>query len=191
VAGFSAGMRQRLGLAAALMREPQLLLLDEPTSSLDPAGAHDARALVRQLANEGAAVVLSSHHLIEVEELCSRITVINCGRVVFSGPVDELRARAPAAVHVMHTSDNRAARDLASRRPGVKVVTGAEGGLEISAGTEALDAYVIALGCAGIAIRALESRARSLESLFLELTGHVDGRQESIPESAETPAVVS
>ena len=121
VAGYSAGMRQRLGLAAALLRSPRLLFLDEPTSSLDPAGARDVRAIARRLADEGAAVVLSSHDMAEVEELCAELTVINRGRVVFSGTVDELRQLAPAAVHVLRTSDDSAALDLASRQPGVRV----------------------------------------------------------------------
>ena len=155
VAGYSAGMRQRLGLAAALLRAPRLLFLDEPTSSLDPAGARDVRALARRLADEGAAVVLSSHDMAEVEELCAMLTVINRGRVVFSGTVDELRKLAPDAVHALRTSDDRAALDLASRRPGVKVksLRGADGGLQVSADVEALDAYIIALGRAGVAVR--------------------------------------
>jgi ABC-2 type transport system ATP-binding protein len=190
VAGYSAGMRQRLGIAAALLRSPRLLFLDEPTSSLDPAGAHNVRALARHLANEGTAVVLSSHDLAEVEELCSEITVINRGRVVFSGTVDQLRARAPAAVHAMHTSNNRLAYGLASRQPGVKVANTADGGLQVSAGTEALDAYVIALGCTGIAVRVLEHRPRSLESLFLELTG-LNAREVPAPEFCDIAPVIS
>jgi ABC-2 type transport system ATP-binding protein len=170
VAGYSAGMRQRLGLAAALLRSPQLLLLDEPTSSLDPAGARDVRALARQLANEGAAVLLSSHDMAEVEELCSTITVIDRGRVMFCGGVDELRLRSPAPPHALQTSDDRAARALALRSPGIRVVSADDGGLQVSGDVAALDAYVVALGRAGIAIRGLERRARSLESLFFDLT---------------------
>jgi len=172
VSGYSAGMRQRLGLAAALLRAPRLLFLDEPTSSLDPGGARDVRALAQRLADEGDAVVLSSHDMTEVEELCAVLTVINHGRVVFSGTVEALRTLAPAAVHALRTSDDRVALDLASQHPGVKVrdLSAADGNLEVSADTGALDAYVIALGCAGVAVRVLERRARSLESLFLELT---------------------
>src|SRR5262245_60785873 len=170
--GYSAGMRQRLGLAAAMLRCPRLLFLDEPTSALDPAGAQDVRNLARQLAGQGAAVVWSSHDMAEVEELCAMLTVIDRGRVIFTGTVDELRKRAPAEVHALRTNNDAAALDLAFHRPGIQVVRAADGGLEVSAGVEALDAYIIALGCSGVAVRALERRARSLESMFLELTGH-------------------
>jgi len=171
--GYSAGMRQRLGLAAALIRSPQLLFLDEPTSALDPAGARDVRALARRLADEGAAVVLSSHDMTEVEELCTTLTVINDGRVVFTGTVDELRALAPAAVYVLRTSDDRTALRVAIHRHGLNVMPVA-GSLEVSASIDALDSYVVGLGRAGVAVRHLERRTRSLESLFLDLTGHAD-----------------
>jgi ABC-2 type transport system ATP-binding protein len=183
VAGYSSGMRQRLGLAAALLRRPRLLFLDEPTSSLDPGGARDVRALARRVANEGAAVVLSSHDMMDVEELCSMLTVIDRGRVAFSGTVDDLRKLAPAAVHALRTSDDNAALGLASRRPGLKATTSIDGGLEVSADLEDLDAYVIALGGAGVAVRFLERRTRSLASLFLELTSR-HARTEEAPEPA-------
>src|SRR5215813_7543603 len=121
VRGYSAGMRQRLGLAAALLRSPKLLFLDEPTSSLDPAAARHVRAVARQLADEGAAVVWSSHDMGEVEELCSTLTVINEGRVVFFGAVEQLRDRAPATLHALRTSNDAAALSLASCRRGLKV----------------------------------------------------------------------
>ena len=180
VGGFSAGMRQRLGIAAALLRRPRLLFLDEPTSSLDPAGAREVRALAQHAAGEGAAVVLSSHDMAEVEELCDAITVINNGRVVFSGTVGALRVLAPAAVHSLRTSDDRAALAIATARFGVAVRTALnpDDGLEVSGEAEALDAYVIALGRAGVAVRALERRTRSLESLFLEL---MDGSNATNP----------
>jgi ABC-2 type transport system ATP-binding protein len=172
VAGYSAGMRQRLGLAAALLRSPKALLLDEPTSSLDPSAARDVRALVKRLAEQGVAVVLSSHDMAEVEELCDELTVIDDGRAVFSGSVEALRRRAPAAVHLLHTSDDHAAHDLGSDRRDLRVRPSGtdEDGLEVTGEPEALDAYTIALGQAGIAVRLLERRTRSLESLFLELT---------------------
>jgi len=174
VAGYSTGMRQRLGLAAALLRSPELLLLDEATSSLDPAAAREVRDLARRLAADGAAVVWSSHDMAEVEELCAAVTIVDCGRVIFSGGVDELRERAPSLPHALRTSDDRAARALASRCIGVRATPAVGGGLDVSADAAALDAFVIALGRYGIAVRALERRTRSLESLFLELTAPVD-----------------
>jgi ABC-2 type transport system ATP-binding protein len=188
VAGYSAGMRQRLGLAAALMRSPRLLLLDEPTSSLDPAAARAVRTLIRDLAGRGTAVVLSSHDMSEVEELCATLTVLDRGRVVFAGAVEELRRFAPGARHLLRTSDDRAALTLARQQIGVTaVVADDEAGLEVSADCAALDVYVIALGRAGVAVRGLESRGRSLESLFLQLTaGKGNG---SDPPSAERGAL--
>jgi ABC-2 type transport system ATP-binding protein len=186
VSGYSAGMRQRLGLAGALLRRPRLLLLDEPTSALDPAAARDIRALAQRLAEEGAGIVWSSHDMAEVEDLCADLTVIDRGKVVFFGTADELRALAPASVHTLHSSDDLAAFNLAMNWPGLKVrmASNPDDGLELSAETDRLDAYVIALGRAGVAVRALERRARSLESLFLEITGH-PGPEEAREPSAE------
>jgi ABC-2 type transport system ATP-binding protein len=187
VEGYSAGMRQRLGLAGALLRAPRLLLLDEPTSALDPGGARDVRAVLMRLADSGTAVVLSSHDMIEVEELCDSLTILHHGSVVFSGTVEELRRRAPDAVHLMRTSDDAGAVSMAVAHTGVQVVPGGGGGLEICAGTTALDAYVIALGARGIAVRALERRARSLETIFLQHTGDsVAAAPAARDETAET-----
>jgi ABC-2 type transport system ATP-binding protein len=169
VRAYSAGMRQRLGLAATLLRAPRLLLLDEPTSALDPASARDARAVVRDLAAGGAAVVLSSHDMTEVEDLCDSVTVLRSGRVIFAGPVAELRARSGGAIHALETSDDRAARAIASDHAGVHVGA-VDGHLEATGTAEAIDGYVIALGRAGIAIRRLERRTPSLEDAFLRLT---------------------
>ena len=186
VSGYSAGMRQRLCLAAALLRSPQLLFLDEPTNSLDPAGARDVRALARMVADEDAAVVFSSHDMAEVEELCTSLTVIDRGRVVFSGSVEEFRRRAPSAMFALRTSDDGAAMQLA-RRGRVKAIPGDACGLELAADADALDEYVIALGRAGIAVRALEPRVRSLESVFLELTSHADAEPPPWHDAAERP----
>ena len=185
VGGYSAGMRQRLGLAAALMRSPRLLFLDEPTSALDPAGARDVRALARRLADDGVAVLLSSHDMSEVEELCATLTFINEGRVIFSGGIGALRALAPPPVHTLHTSNDRAAIGLALHRADLEIVRAEGTGLEVAAGVEALDAYVIALGRAGIAVRALECRARSLESLFFHITGDGDDAEAAPPDWCE------
>jgi ABC-2 type transport system ATP-binding protein len=189
VAGYSAGMRQRLGVAAALLRTPRLLFLDEPTSSLDPAAARDVRAIARRAADKGAAVVLSSHDMAEVEELCETLTVLDQGRVIFTGTVNDLRQRVPAPVHILHTSDDRAALGLAHALPGVRVSGSTDGVLEVAAGVGALDTYVIALGHAGIAVRTLERRVRSLESLFLELTDRPRVERDAAPSHNDSDGV--
>ena len=168
---YSAGMRQRLGVAAALIRAPRLIFLDEPTSALDPAGARDVRVLARRLASLGAAVVLSSHDMAEVEDLCAVVTVIDRGRVVFSGTIGLLRTLAPASTCTLHTSDDALALTVGSSRSGLTVIPLDGGALDVSGSLDALDAYMIALGRAGVAVRHLESRSRSLESVFFALTG--------------------
>ena len=172
VAGYSAGMRQRLGMAAALLRAPRLLLLDEPTSALDPAGARDFRALARQLARDGAAVVISSHDLIEVEELCTSVTILRQGQVAFDGPIERLRGIG--ATHALSTSDDDGALTIADACPGVRVVRHADAGLDLTGAPAAVDAYVVALGRAGVAVRSLGARERSLESVFLHVTAGGD-----------------
>ena len=162
VSGYSAGMRQRLGLAAALLRSPRVLLLDEPTSSLDPGGARDVRALVKGLTERGVAVVLSSHDMAEVEALCDELTVINHGQVVYSGSVEALRRRAPAALHFLHSSDDHAAHALGTGRHGVTGGPRLPRGRSRARGRRRrVDAYTIALGQAAIAVRSLERRTRS------------------------------
>src|SRR5262245_5860781 len=176
VSTYSAGMRQRLGLAAAILRAPRLLFLDEPTSSLDPAGALNVRALVRRLAREGTAVVWSSHDMEEVEELCDTLTVIQSGRVLFTGDLSELRRLAPVAVYAsLQTSDNHAAARLSAEQPGILMSRASDGGLNLSGDLEALDDFMVALGRLGVAVRSLERRTRSLEALFLQLTGEPGG----------------
>src|SRR5207244_7717287 len=94
VGGYSHGMRQRLGIASALLRQPKLLLLDEPTTGLDPAGMRDMRDLVRRLAGDGITILLSSHLLYEVEELCNRVAIIRKGSIIYEGTLGELLATA-------------------------------------------------------------------------------------------------
>jgi ABC-2 type transport system permease protein len=179
-------MRQRLGLAAALLRRPRLLLLDEPTNALDPAGARDLRARVRALADEGASVLWSSHDLTEVQELCTSITILHHGRVVFAGAMADLRAQMPEAIHRLRTSDDARALGI----EGATVTPAADGdGLDVSAPEGSLDAYVLGLGRAGVAVRSLERRALSLESLFLELTsGEAGATKDAGVTTPEAPA---
>ncbi|WP_269854501.1 ABC transporter ATP-binding protein [Streptomyces sp. RPT161] len=170
VGGYSYGMRQRLGIAAALLRAPDLLVLDEPGNGLDPAGIRDMRQLVCSLAADGLTVLLSSHHMAEVEELCETVTILRTGRVAYAGSLTELRSRAPDPAHQLATSDDESAIAVAADQPGVRVHDHPEGGLTVHARPEQLDAYVLALGRRGIAVRALRLEATSLESLFLTLT---------------------
>jgi ABC-2 type transport system ATP-binding protein len=169
VGGFSSGMRKRLGIAAALMRAPQLLLLDEPTSGLDPAGVRFVGALVRTLAAEGVAVLLSSHQIVEVEDVCDSFTVLSRGRVVWDGSATQMRREAPASAYRLSTSDDTRALALASSQRGIRMSEADDGGLVVEANGDALDAAVLALGRAGVAVRRLELTVTPLESMFFAL----------------------
>jgi ABC-2 type transport system ATP-binding protein len=122
VGGYSFGMRQRLGVAASLLRDPQLLVLDEPANGLDPAGIRDMRALVKRLAASGLTVLLSSHDMAEVEEICDNVTIMRTGSVVFHGQIAELREQAPEQGHRISTDDDRRALELAGGHPRLRVV---------------------------------------------------------------------
>ena len=117
VKGYSHGMKQRLGIAGALLRDPKLLLLDEPTTGLDPAGMRDMRALVHRLAEDGLTVLLSSHLMDEVEDLCDRVAIVSRGRVVYEGALDELIASTAGPLRPAHDR-RRACR--ADRAPGTR-----------------------------------------------------------------------
>jgi ABC-2 type transport system ATP-binding protein len=170
VNGYSTGMRQRLGIAAALLRAPRLLLLDEPTAGLDPAGAREVGAMVRELAADGVAILVSSHQIVEVENVCDSFTVLRRGRVVWDGTAAQLRAQAPASAYRLSTSDDGRALEIAERRPGVSTVRSRGGDLAVSAEEGALDSFVLALGSAGVAVRRLELLASPVESMFFALT---------------------
>jgi ABC-2 type transport system ATP-binding protein len=170
VGGYSFGMRQRLGVAAALLREPRLLVLDEPANGLDPAGIRDMRALVKQLASSGLTVLLSSHDMDEVEEICDNVTIMRSGRVAFHGSIDALRSQAPDPAHRLATSDDERTLEVATVHPGVSVTRHPDGALALRAPAAAADAFLIALGRAGIAVRSLALEVAPLESLFFMLT---------------------
>ena len=144
VAGYSTGMKQRLGIAAALLRSPRLLLLDEPTAGLDPGGVREVASLVRQLSADGVTILLSSHQIVEVEEICHTFTVLRRGRVVWDGTADRLRAEAPASAYRMSTSDNALALTLAARHSGVAALASEHGDVELSMQEGSLDSYVVA-----------------------------------------------
>jgi ABC-2 type transport system ATP-binding protein len=170
VNGYSTGMRQRLGIAAALLRSPRLLLLDEPTAGLDPAGVRDVGVLLRELRSDGVAVLLSSHQIGEVEEICDSFTVLRRGAVVWDGSAAEMRAQAPPAAYRIETSDDRRLLEFCAHRAGVAAT--ASGGNELMVEIEAadLDPFVLEVAAAGIAIRRLELLVSPLESMFFSLT---------------------
>ncbi len=170
VGGYSHGMRQRLGIAAALLREPRLLLLDEPTTGLDPAGMRDMRELVRRLAGEGITILLSSHLLYEVEELCNRVAIIRQGQVIYQGALADLLATASTSYRLRAVEPERA-RVLLLAQPGIAELAASDGDLRFSADEDAVAAAAVALGRAGIGITALVPETASLEELFLGMTG--------------------
>jgi ABC-2 type transport system ATP-binding protein len=175
VRGFSLGMRQRLGLAAALLAKPGLLVLDEPANGLDPAGKRHVHRTLTRLAADGATVILSSHRMDDLEELCSEVTIIATGRVVFSGPLDKLAGENRELDYRLLTSDNEAARRVAAETSGITVVDRAEGVpnrevLVVRALLPALDRLVPRLVQANVAVRELTPVVSPLETAFLALT---------------------
>jgi ABC-2 type transport system ATP-binding protein len=181
VRGFSLGMRQRLGLAAALLTRPRLLVLDEPANGLDPAGKKHVHGVLTQLAADGATVVLSSHRMDDLEALCSEVTIITTGRVVFSGPLDKLADASRELDYRLLTSDQEATRLVAAGTDGVRVIddAGTRSGREmvvVRALLPALDELVPRLVHAGIAVRELTPVISPLESAFLALTEQQSSR---------------
>jgi ABC-2 type transport system ATP-binding protein len=174
VGGYSHGMRQRLGIAAALLRRPRLLLLDEPATGLDPAGMRDMRALIRRLAEEGITVLLSSHQLPEVQELCDRVAIVHSGRVVYEGALADLRRRGGAGYRLRSTDDSRALAILATQR-GVEHALAGEHGLSFRAQEQDVGALTLALAREGIGILALTPELATLEDLFFRLTEGGEG----------------
>jgi ABC-2 type transport system ATP-binding protein len=170
VGGYSHGMRQRLGIAASLLRSPRLLLLDEPTTGLDPAGMRDMRSLVRRLAAEQITIVLSSHLLVEVEELCNRVAIIRKGRIVYQGPLRELLATT-ATSYLLRAGELERARVVCLSQTGIENVRVDDGSVRFDADEPAVAALSIALGQARIGITTLTPERASLEELFLGLTG--------------------
>ncbi|WP_236968188.1 ABC transporter ATP-binding protein [Microbacterium aurantiacum] len=172
---YSLGMKQRLGLAGALLAPRELLVLDEPTNGLDPQGTREVRALVRALAAEGATVFVSSHLLAEVEQLCSHVGVMSGGRLVAQGTLDDFRRTgAQPRVHV-HTPDTALARSaLASLAMSPDAEAAASDRDVVVAALpkdRAPEEIVAALVSAGVRVRGFEVVGSSLEQRFVELTG--------------------
>ncbi len=169
VGGYSHGMRQRLGIAAALLRRPRLLILDEPATGLDPAGMRDMRTLIRRLAEEGITVLLSSHQLPEVQDLCDRVAIVDRGKVVYEGALADLRRQGGAGYRLRTTDDSRAL-EIVRGQPGVEHAQVGEHGLSFQADEQHVGALSLALGQAGVAILALTPELATLEDLFFRLT---------------------
>jgi ABC-type multidrug transport system ATPase subunit len=172
-ATYSLGMKQRLGVAAALLKDPELLILDEPTNGLDPAGMAEMREFMRSLGGGGRTLVLSSHLMGEIEQVCDRVGVIRDGSLVAEGTVEQLRGRAGLRVRAEPLSD--AAR-VVGAIPTVDEVTSVDGVLDIAVDTAQAPAINRALVEAGIAVSALYPQKASLEDVFLELTANGDQR---------------
>ncbi len=185
VGGYSHGMRQRLGIAAALLREPKLMLLDEPATGLDPAGMRDMRRLVRRLADEGMTVLLSSHLLPEVEELCNRVAIVRSGRIVYEGEIAALKRGAGTAYRV-ETTDDELALKICSAQPGVADARIDDHGRITFTADEAAAAELSqALIEAGALIKVLTPQTVTLEDLFFSFTeGDGSGFEPAAPEPA-------
>jgi ABC-2 type transport system ATP-binding protein len=184
--GYSHGMRQRLGIAAALLRDPKLLLLDEPATGLDPAGMRDMRVLIRRLADQGMTVVLSSHLLAEVEEVCNRVAIVRKGKIVYEGEIADLK-RGAGTTYRLETTDDSRALQIAGAQPGITDVRVQHDRITFTADELAVAELSQALVEAGALIKALAPQTVTLEDLFFSLTEGADGVDES-PESVPAEA---
>jgi ABC-2 type transport system ATP-binding protein len=191
VGGFSTGMRQRLGIAAALLRKPQVLLLDEPTAGLDPAGIRDVGALLRELSDDGVAVVVSSHQIGEVESICDSYTILSRGCAVWSGDVEALRAQAAGSGYRITTNDDDRIFEIVRSTPGVEAARTARGDVVLIADDTALDDFVLALARMDVAVRRLELLMSPLESMFFALTRDGAGRTMTAHDLADYPSVAA
>jgi ABC-type multidrug transport system ATPase subunit len=169
---YSMGMKQRLGVAAALLKDPELLVLDEPTNGLDPAGMAEMRSFIRSLAQGGRTVVLSSHLMGEVEQVCDRVGVIRDGVLVAEGTVEQLRGRATLRVRAEPLGE---AALVAAGLPEVVEVASDGPVLQLTADLAAAAAINRALVTAGIEVSEISERRASLEDVFLELTTNGGG----------------
>jgi len=182
-------MRQRLGLAASLLTEPRLLVLDEPANGLDPAGRHHVHRVINRLVRDGVTVLVSSHRMDDVAALCSDVTILATGRVVFTGPLSKLAFESGELDYRLLTSDPVAARQLALETAGIHVRPGPEPGhgsdadvLIVRGPVPALNELVVRLVHNGVAVRELAPVISPLEAAFLALTesGTVSDRTDEV-----------
>jgi ABC-type multidrug transport system ATPase subunit len=165
---YSMGMKQRLAVAAALIKDPELMILDEPTNGLDPQGVVEMRALVRRLGSGDRTVMLSSHLLNEVQQISDRVAIIRKGKLVAQGTVHELRGESAIVVRVTPVD---AARRQLDRMLGAAAVTAVDGTLRLSVDPDRAADINTALVGAGVKVSELRAVERTLEEVFLTLTG--------------------
>jgi ABC-type multidrug transport system ATPase subunit len=164
---YSLGMKQRLGVAAALLKDPELVILDEPTNGLDPAGMRDMRRLIRELGADGRTVLLSSHLLGEVQQICDRVGIISEGRMVAEHTVDELRTEQEL---VIRAAPRESARSILTDALGAAAVHLYDDTLRVKVAPDRAAEVNRLLVEAGIAVSELHSTERALEDVFFELT---------------------
>ena len=165
---YSLGMKQRLGVAYALLGDPDLVFLDEPTNGLDPAGVAEVRDLVKNLGRDGRTVILSSHMLAEVEQVCERVAIISHGQLLAQGLVAELIG--VQGLFRVHTTDDARARGVLAALPTAHDITDTEGGLTVRIDADPSD-LSRALAASNIYVRELTPVQTTLEQYFLEVTG--------------------
>jgi ABC-2 type transport system ATP-binding protein len=166
---YSLGMKQRLAIAASLLRPRELIILDEPTNGLDPQGTREVRGLIREIAADGITVLVSSHLLAEVEQICTQVGVMRTGRLVFQGSLEELRARGAARIQVRTSEPARAAEILG--QVGLADVRTAPGEATAALGDHLPERLVRELVYADVPVSGLDTPRPSLEELFVGLTG--------------------
>jgi ABC-type multidrug transport system ATPase subunit len=166
---YSLGMRQRLGLAGALLRPRRLLVLDEPTNGLDPQGTREVRRVITEVAAEGTTVFISSHLLAEVEQICTHLGVLRSGRLVAQGTLAGIRGQVVPTLRVETSRPDDAV--TVAHKLGLDVVTTAATSVRLAAGDVATEDLVVALVDAGVPVRELVSERPALEDLFVALTG--------------------
>ena len=169
---YSTGMKQRLGVAAALLKKPELLILDEPTNGLDPQGMAEMRMLIRRLGQGEHTVLVSSHLLGEVEQICDRVGVISHGRLVRESTVSDLRGSTALLVRAR---PNDVARQMLTEMFGPEAVGQVDGALRVSTDLEHSAELNTRLATAGVAVSELRPIQKSLEEVFFQLTGEEQG----------------
>jgi ABC-2 type transport system ATP-binding protein len=174
---YSMGMKQRLGVAAALLKDPELVILDEPTNGLDPAGMRDMRALIVKLGRQGRTVILSSHQLSEVQQICDRVAVIDRGRLIAESTVDDLRGEPEL---VVSATPSDVARSTLDSMPAVREVRAVDGELRVRVDDRHTADVARQLVHAGVDVTQLRRDERALEDVFFEITA----QSQSVPHRA-------